>query len=148
MPRRSASAVSAQNQWNKGPCATQAHHTRRPQRWHLLQHCKGLLPLIRNGSFPETTSVFPQMPLHNASWKSEPNLSQCQKASCKQPQNHSVPGFPHVHSADSVLIGGCWFLFARETLGWHRGSNTLSAAGSQTWILLQKRYLASQVSAE
>lgn len=146
MPRHSASAVSAQNRWNKGPCATRAHHARRPQRWHLLQHCKGLLQLICNGSFPETTSIFPQMPLHNASWKPEPNLSQCQEASCKPPQNHSVPGFPHVHSADSILIGECWFLFARETLGWHRGSNTLSVAGSQTWILLQKRYLASQVS--
>lgn len=68
MPRPSASAMSAHRQWKKGPCATQAHHARRSQRWHLSQHCKGCLHLICSGSVPETNSVFPQKPLHKNSW--------------------------------------------------------------------------------
>lgn len=83
MPKHSASATSTHNWWEKGPCTTQVHHARRWLHWHLSQYYKGWLHLICNGSFSETTSVFPQMSLHNNSQYPEPNLNQCQQGSCK-----------------------------------------------------------------
>lgn len=84
-PKHSASATPTQNWWKKGLCAAQVHCARRSLHWHWSQHYKGWLHLICNGSFSETTRVFPQVSLHNNSRYPEPNLNQCQQGSCKTP---------------------------------------------------------------
>lgn len=140
MPKHSASAMSAYNRWKKGPCATEMHHARRSQHWHLSQHYKGWLRLICKGSFSETTGFFPQTSLHNNSRYPEPNLNQCQQGSCKtSPESfrsrdptctfcRQCPYCGMLVSVQDCLPGRLWGGIGKAT--------PFHVADSQTWTLL------------
>lgn len=130
MLKHSASAMSAHNRWKKGPYATQVHHVRRSQHWHLSQHYKEWLCLICNGGFSETTSFFPsnvstqQFPVSRAEFKpASAGILQDIPRTIQIPRSHM-----HILQTVSLLwdVGFCLGLFAREALGWQRESNTLS----------------------